>query len=700
LLNLLQQLSPELIAPVLASLDQEWQNLEVLTAARSKALEESHAYFNFKGDQDDELRWLEQQIRVLENAEPVGDSLTSGQVLNKKHEAFLIELGTHDSRVQSVNAAGSHLASKSSSRESEIRAGEQQLNEKLALLKDLAHQRKIYLEGALKRLTFNRDASEIEHFVKDYMPLINSTYIGNDVATTQNLLEELDEFSAKADATGELVKGLMASKDSIVRSNHPDGHIVERKAEEVARQWEEFVERHKERRKQLENALGDFKVTDSLCLTFAERAASLNNWLDNTTEDLSDSVTTKSLEEAERLQQKHNEFKGSLDPKKAEFDEMAQKERELQSRGITSNPYTPFKADMVLDKWFQIQRIVEDRTVLLVKEVDRQRQNEELRIEFAKLANALGKWIDECKTHLLEGNLTLEEQLGNIKTKNAEIKQKQEELKVIEYLSSKLEAALVLDNKHTEHSAVALAQKLDALKQLGVVMEYNTEQKIIAKNSSGVTEEQRNEWIETFDYFDKDHSGTLDYQEFKSCLRGCGYDLPVVAEGQVDVEFEQIIKFVDSDSNKTVSKDEFVDFMISQRSTKATNANEVINSFVMIAHDKPFVSEDELRATLPANQVDYCIRHMTKTPQGYDYKEFVNTFFAASSDESHPNNTAPQKSQTDGWATARSDKVKSSQQKHNQQKEEAETKAKEQEARFQQEKAAREAARASLLEKK
>jgi len=141
-----------------------------------------------------------------------------------------------------------------------------------------------------------------------------------------------------------------------------------------------------------------------------------------------------------------------------------------------------------------------------------------------------------------------------------------------------------------------------------------------------------------------------------------------------------------------------VDFMITQRSTKVSSASEVINSFVMISHDKPFITEAELRATLPSNQVDYCIKHMKQMEQGYDYKDFVNNFFAASStEESH---AVPQRSLLEGWTNSRAEKVKLSQQKRNQNKENAEAKAREQEARFAQEKSARETARSTLLEKK
>lgn len=46
-------------------------------------------------------------------------------------------------------------------------------------------------------------------------------------------------------------------------------------------------------------------------------------------------------------------------------------------------------------------------------------------------------------------------------------------------------------------------------------------------------------------HFDKEKTGRLSHNEFKSCLRALGYDLPVVDEGETEPEFELILDIVD-----------------------------------------------------------------------------------------------------------------------------------------------------------
>ncbi len=58
-------------------------------------------------------------------------------------------------------------------------------------------------------------------------------------------------------------------------------------------------------------------------------------------------------------------------------------------------------------------------------------------------------------------------------------------------------------------------------------------------------------------HFDKEKSGRLNHQEFKSCLRSLGYDLPMVEEGEPDPEFEAILDTVDPNRCVTSFKNYF-----------------------------------------------------------------------------------------------------------------------------------------------
>jgi spectrin alpha len=118
-------------------------------------------------------------------------------------------------------------------------------------------------------------------------------------------------------------------------------------------------------------------------------------------------------------------------------------------------------------------------------------------------------------------------------------------LKKLEDLATELERRLILDNRYTEYSALNLAQAYDQLDQLGMRMQHNLEQQLAAMKHSGVSEDQVREFSMMFKHFDKAKTGRLQHQDFKSCLRALGYDLPTVDDNQRDEQFESILDIVD-----------------------------------------------------------------------------------------------------------------------------------------------------------
>ncbi|KAK2155900.1 hypothetical protein LSH36_228g07017 [Paralvinella palmiformis] len=233
---------------------------------------------------------------------------------------------------------------------------------------------------------------------------------------------------------------------------------------------------------------------------------------------------------------------------------------------------------------------------------------------------------------MMEGSGTLESQLEATKRKAAEVRAQRSQLKHIEDLSAAMEERLILDN-----STVGLAQQWDQLDQLGMRMQHNLEQQIQACNQSGVSEDALREFSMMFKHFDKDKSGRLNHQEFKSCLRALGYDLPMVEEGQVDPEFEAILDVVDPNRDGQVSLQEYMAFMISRETENVQSSQDVEAAFrALAAGERPYITGNELYSNLTKEQADYCISKMKPyedprtarvVPDAYDYVSFTRELF-------------------------------------------------------------------------
>ena len=165
--------------------------------------------------------------------------------------------------------------------------------------------------------------------------------------------------------------------------------------------------------------------------------------------------------------------------------------------------------DALEETWRNLQKIIKEREVELQKEQHRQEDNDKLRREFAKQANAFHAWLTDTRQTMMEttGAMSLEEQLEALKHKASQIRNNRAALKKIEDLGALLEDHLILDNRYTEHSTVGLAQAWDQLDQLAMRMQHNLEQQIQARNQSGVTEDALREFSMMFKHFDREKTG-------------------------------------------------------------------------------------------------------------------------------------------------------------------------------------------------
>lgn len=109
------------------------------------------------------------------------------------------------------------------------------------------------------------------------------------------------------------------------------------------------------------------------------------------------------------------------------------------------------------------------------------------------------------------------------------------------------------------------------------------ENQILTRDSKGITQEQLNEFRSSFNHFDKNRTGRLAPDEFKSCLVSLGYSIGKDRQG--DIDFQRILAVVDPNNTGYVHFDAFLDFM-TRESTDTDTAEQVIDSFRILAADK------------------------------------------------------------------------------------------------------------------
>ncbi|VEN43034.1 unnamed protein product [Callosobruchus maculatus] len=629
----------------LKALNQTWLELKQMAATRGQKLDESLIYQQFLAKVEEEEAWISEKQQLL-SVEDYGDTMAAVQGLLKKHDAFETDFQAHRDRCSAIEEEGAKLVEEGNHHADSIKQRCQQLQTKLDHLSALAARRKAKLVDNSAYLQFMWKADVVESWIADKETHVKSEEFGRDLSSVQTLLTKQETFDAGLTAfEHEGIQNITSLKDQLVQANHDQTPaILQRHADVIAR-WQKLLADSDARKQRLLRMQDQFKQIEELFLMFAKRASAFNSWFENAEEDLTDPVRCNSIEEIKALKDAHAQFQASLSNAQEDFNALAALDEKIKSFKVGPNPYTWFNMEALEETWRNLQKIIEERDIELNKEAQRQEENDKLRKEFAKHANAFHQWLTETRyrilgwdgTSMMEGTGSLEQQLEATKRKAAEVRARRSDLKKIEDLGAILEEHLILDNRYTEHSTVGLAQQWDQLDQLGMRMQHNLEQQIQARNQSGVSEDALKEFSMMFKHFDKEKSGKLNHQEFKSCLRALGYDLPMVEEGQPDPEFDAILDVVDPNRDGYVSLQEYMAFMISKETENVQSSEEIEKAFRAItAGDRPYVTKEELYANLTKEMADYCVARMkpyveqkTERPiaGALDYIEFTRTLF-------------------------------------------------------------------------
>jgi len=619
----------------LNQLTDVWEELKAMSASRGRKLEESIIYQQFLAKIEEEEAWISEKQQLL-TVPDLGDNMAAVQGLIKKHDAFETDLTVHGERCTDISEQGQLLIEEKNHHADSIVQRCEQLRNKVYNLGELANVRKTNLKDNADYLCFMWKADVVESWIADKEAHVRSDEFGRDLSSVQTLLTKQETFDIglKAFET-EGIQNITELKDKLISSNHIQAQSINRKYSTVIERWNSLLADSAARENRLLQVQDQFRQIEELYLTFAKKASAFNSWFENAEEDMTDPVRCNSIEEIRSLREAHAQFQASLSSAHADFDSLAELDKQIKSFNVGANPYTWFTMEALSDTWRNLQNIISQRDAELAQEEVRQEENDKLRKEFARYANKFYAWLTESRAQMMEGSGTLEEQLAAIGIKAHEVAGRGNDLKKIEDLGAILEEKLILDNRYTEHGIVGLAQQWDQLNQLGMRIRHNLEQQIQARNQSGVSEDALKEFSMMFRHFDKDKTGRLDHNAFKSCLRALGYDLPMVEEPEP--EFEAILNVVDPNRDGFVTLQEYMAFMISKETENVQSSEEIELAFRAITNqERDYVTKEELYSNLSKEMADYCIARMKNyndpnTGQpitgALDYNEFTRTLF-------------------------------------------------------------------------
>lgn len=387
----------------------------------------------------------------------------------------------------------------------------------------------------------------------------------------------------------------------------------------------------------LNDAIETAERLDNMWLEYAKKASPFSNWMDGAKEDLLDMFRVHTVDEIQDLKDAQEKFKENMPAAQDEYNTIMTLVAAIDAYNTGANPYTNTKAEDLSRKWQEVLELIPKRDSLLNEETKRQQNNERLRLQFAQNANHVGTWIEQRHSQVtdtsMQGRGTLEDSLKVLRTLADELSNYRPNINELEDINAAVQEAMIFENPHTRYSMEVIRIRYEQSLTGALRAVNEVENQILMRDSIGITEEQMKELRTTFNHFDKDQTNKLEKSEFRKCLIALGYNIDISNED--DPEFLRIMKMVDPNCVGSVTFQAFLDFM-THETTDTDTADQVLESFRILAGDKPYITADELHRELPPEQADYCISRMSAyigedaAPGALDYRSFSSALYGES----------------------------------------------------------------------
>ncbi|KAF8946109.1 hypothetical protein BGZ47_001311 [Haplosporangium gracile] len=247
---------------------------------------------------------------------------------------------------------------------------------------------------------------------------------------------------------------------------------------------------------------------------------------------------------------------------------------------------------------------------------------ETLRHDFAKQANDFQAKVNSISHELtlLDGDLDL--QLAHVRQLGTRLGPMGDTLEQIQRLDDQCVEANIEENDYTIYSADDLSFDFGLLEQALQKKSAFISNQIVSRNMTNLTPAQLEEFESTFRHFDNNQTNSLSSAEFNAALASLG----IMYE---DDEFAGV--FIQcTQGGAEVTFEQFITFMVGVTEDR-TSADQVRESFRVVAADKPFVTELDLKQSmLPPAVVSYLRSTMPHSDigDGYNYEAYLDSVFS------------------------------------------------------------------------
>ncbi|KAM9777958.1 spectrin beta chain, non-erythrocytic 5 [Neosynchiropus ocellatus] len=247
-----------------------YNNLSAPLQRRGHSLESWQLLFQFSRDLEEELAWIRERLPTV-MARDLGSNLSATQQLLHKHQVLTQEISSRCQLVQVVQETGRSLVRGRHFASHDVQERLEELKRLHDELQSEAQQKGKVLQGALSIHTFLAEVSELDRWLDEQRPLVESRDSGRSQEALESLLRKLDALDVELENQRRTLVRLEETGASLQNLRHPSSHLVAESLPGVTKHLESLRRLSGARRADLEDKLRLFE--------FDRQAKELQSWL-------------------------------------------------------------------------------------------------------------------------------------------------------------------------------------------------------------------------------------------------------------------------------------------------------------------------------------------------------------------------------------------------------------------------------------
>merc|ERR1719285_1304497 len=337
----------------LDELVEKWERLSEMLEARRKTLLTNERVQQFLFDASEAESWMsEQELYMM--IEDRGKDEFSAENLMKKHNTLESAVEDYSENVRQLGETARTLIAEEHPEKETIGVRIGQVDKLYAGLKDLANERRLKLDDALKLFCLNREVDDLEQWIAEREVIAGSHELGQDFDHVNLLIERFQAFAKETETQGnERVQAVNDIADSLISVHHTDAATIAQWKDSLNDAWADLLEMIDTRNQMLDASRELLKYFHD-CRDVLSRILEKQNSM---SDELGRDGATVSM-----LQRKHHNFLQDLQSLQAQVHAIQEDSAKLQAAyaGDKAMEITNREREVVR-AWMELQALGDSR---------------------------------------------------------------------------------------------------------------------------------------------------------------------------------------------------------------------------------------------------------------------------------------------------------------------------------------------------